>query len=126
MLIVGANPSKHNLSRFIPFIGSKSDKMLTEWVNFLELDDYTTVNASDRILKKGERLKIGDFDLERLLAKAKEYDMIIVLGKDAAKACDLLQLTYEYLPHPSPLNRVLNNKVMLNLRLHELKEKCHK
>lgn len=121
VLLVGANPSRHNKTEEA-FIGSRSGKTLQLWLEYMEISDYTLLNASDRILKPKERLRIGDFKLERLLIASKKHDEIIALGGDAAKACDLLQLKFHLLPHPSGLNRQNNDKKLVKLKLDELKK----
>ena len=68
-------------------------------------DDPTEGN---RPLKMREvRLKLNELSLKIQDIKP---DKIIALGKTAARALTLLHLDFYEMPHPSPINRVLNNK----------------
>lgn len=120
VLLVGANPSKKNLFSHVPFVGTKSEKVLNEWIEFLDLKNYTIINASDRVLEKGEKLQVGDFNIERLVRESEKHDVVIALGADASKACSLCAIEHYKLPHPSGLNRQLNDKEYVNGRLKEV------
>lgn len=110
VLIVGANPSKKNLFDNVPFLGSRSGVILQEWIEYLSLKNYTVINASDRILEKGEKLSVKDYNIERLVKESERHDFVIALGEEASKACKLCSIEHSRLPHPSGLNRQLNDK----------------
>ena len=96
---------------------SRSRKILDSWLSRISLDHPHSIvlaNVSDdptegnRPLKMREvRLKLNELSLKIQDIKP---DKIIALGKTAARALTLLHLDFYEMPHPSPINRVLNNK----------------
>ena len=120
VLFVGANPSRHNTDARIAFDGTKSGKVLATWISALEVKDYLLMNLIDEVkpkltksdlIKGAKRVKMAQFD----------FDMIIALGNDAAEACKLAKVNCIKLPHPSPSNRILNDKQHVKKLLAETK-----
>lgn len=108
VLFVGSNPSKKNLKSEQPFIGTRSHDTLLQWIAALGVSDYTLTNASDKV---AYRLTNEDIDYDRLEDLIVKNDVIIALGRVAEKAVKATgRKSYVYLPHPSPRNRVLNDK----------------
>jgi len=104
VLFVGSSPSRKNTISWIPFVGTKSAKTLKSWM--LELgvqgkvmNAYPTVNHAQNIS-----------NLFRLKAAADRFDKIIALGDTAHKALLDANIEHFVLPHPSGLNRKLNDK----------------
>jgi uracil-DNA glycosylase len=57
-------------------------------------------------------------------AEVQEPDRIIALGKTAEKALTLLHIPHMAMPHPSGLNRKLNDKTYVEQKIKELVEYC--
>lgn len=113
IIFVGDCPSKKNISKHVPFIGTKSYDTLSEWFNVLDLrfHEYILYNSHT----------------DKLLNKIKIYDdnnfTIIALGNKAADRLKKrgIQILYK-LPHPSPRNRKLNDKQFVINELKKCKE----
>lgn len=125
VLFVGSNPSVKNLDPSIPFEGTRSQKILDVWINFLQLADYQVVNILDRATTNNRPLtkrEIKNCIIEfRMKLQDIKYDRIIALGNSASIALKMLKLEHYKLPHPSPRNRKLNNKDELQKELKECK-----
>lgn len=107
VLFVGSNPSRANLKTEQPFIGTKSYDKLLQWIDYLDIKEYTLVNASNKL---GD-VALGDMNLDRLADGMIRHDVVVALGRTAEKAVRAAgRSVFFYLPHPSPRNRVLNNK----------------
>jgi len=107
VLFVGSNPSEANLKTEQPFIGTRSHKKLLQWIDWLGVEDYTLINASDKL----GSVTLGDMNFDRLQDSMIRHDVVIALGRVAEKAVKTAgRKDYLYLPHPSPRNRVLNDK----------------
>ena len=120
VLFVGANPSRHNTEARIAFAGTKSGKVLLSWISALGIRDYKLINLIDDIkpkLTKSDLIK----GAKRVKMEQFEFDTIIALGNDAAEACKLAKVNCIKLPHPSPSNRILNDKQHVKKLLHETK-----
>lgn len=120
VLIVGQNPSTHNLTPHVPFKGSSSGRTLDRWLAQLGLDGSVViiVNASDVV---GRRPRISELrqDITWFC-----YDKIVALGELASRSLLLSGCPFQRyfrLPHPSGLNRKLNDKK----RLAEQLEACY-
>ena len=112
ILILGRNPSKKNCDPNIPFLGAPCYKRLMRWLEKLNGPNrhFILANCSnDKEAKFNTKALPNLFSnlLEHILKY--EVDLIIALGNDAAKVCELAQVTYYKLPHPSGLNRLFNN-----------------
>lgn len=110
ILIVGDSPSKLNKDPNVPFIGAKCEKRLRSWLEYLQLNwnDCIFINSTDKDAK---------YKVQNLLKK--NYN-IIALGN---KASNFLNYKDHFkLPHPSGLNRKLNDKVYEKKMLDNCKE----
>lgn len=105
ILIVGDEPSRLNKSKDVAFVGARSEKRLLEWLAYLEIEDYQIINSHTNKLKKEIKNHTGP---------------IIALGTKAYKRCleyhDMVRVFK--LPHPSGLNRQVNDKEYIK---HQLK-----
>lgn len=125
ILIVGSNPSRLNEDPSVPFVGSRSEPLLREWLQALGAHEYDFVNASDLVVGKGEVvtlsavLKTANYD--RLLEKATAADKVLALGAAASAACAKIDLEHFRLPHPSPLNRQINDGKFISTVLKQAK-----
>lgn len=100
IVIIGDRSSKHNLDKNVPFVGTKSFKTLQAWIKALELQDYQIYNA------------YTEHGTANILPSE---GIFIALGANASKALKGRQ--HFKLPHPSGLNRKLNNKIWLQQQL---------
>ena len=122
ILFVGSNPSHLNNNPHIPFHGSRSEKNFNEWSNRLVPNgNYKVVNVSNALTPHNRPLREDEFDLLTLSINAldPEINRVIALGNTASIALEMIGIKYFKLPHPSPLNRKINNKIYLDAILEE-------
>jgi uracil-DNA glycosylase len=128
VVFLGSNPSALNDDPNVAFKGSASYPRLLKWIEFfkLNIDDVVLLNCSNRVLEKGEKLSDEDIDLSMLKYIVQEDTKIVALGQIAAKAVEKLKLDFFVLPHPSPLNRMLNDEKALMVLLNQCRFWIHK
>lgn len=100
-VFVGDTPSKRNAYKEIPFIGTRSFKRLAAWIKLISPDYYIVYNS--------------DSEAQLNLIKAlylKEFK-VVALGKNASKTLLLHNIPHMQLPHPSGLNRAVNDQARL-------------
>src|ERR1700722_2963725 len=123
VLFIGPSPSKKNTDPNIAFKGTKSYTTLLKWIKQLGLkeNECEFFNISNRIgAKKFHGLDI--LNLYYTLKDAKNRKMkIITLGKQVQKTLDknpdYFRTMFFSLPHPSGLNRKLNDKTYVKKEL---------
>lgn len=97
-----------------PFVGTKSHKVFKRWLDEAGLDESYIVytNASMQVKKSGTPRKLMKTELYMLGKHLSMANVIITLGNYAAEAVNDVDLHYKAykLPHPSGLNRKLNDK----------------
>lgn len=130
VVFVGDKPSTKNKNKNIAFVGTKSYKKLLEWIYLLDLDINVVYmcNKSDVTLKN---CKISGSYLEISTPSIKleifDQDIVIALGESSFKHLNNLtkksdkNFNITRLPHPSGLNRILNNKTFLKKELARVK-----
>ena len=115
IIFVGDRPSKDNIDPNVAFVGTKSYKTLLEWIYKMDLDisEICMYNRND------DELEFW-FNLRNRRERAVSF---IALGKEASKylASDRVDNFFE-LPHPSGLNRKLNDKKWLEEQLNKCKD----
>lgn len=121
MIFIGDQPSKKNLDPNVPFVGTNSYKTLLGWIAEMDVDVTRTYlgNVKDISLYNGKWPTLNRTDLS---LDIETYDKVVALGKSAEKHLTNLGISYFALPHPSGLNRKLNDKKWIK---NELK-KCSK
>lgn len=104
VLLVGDAPSGLNLDPKVPFIGSKCWPRLQNWMESLECRaDSIIINQSD-------------YTFPQLLSVITYHNIpVVALGNNASKA--LKDIPHFKLPHPSGLNRQINDKSFINQQL---------
>jgi uracil-DNA glycosylase family 4 len=121
ILFIGSNPSQKS-SKTVPFWhDTNSRKVLDKWFSHVQgevththfLNVSNQVTPGNRPLKTSE-IKVSLDRLEREITLGIRPDYIITLGKTAEKALVMMKITetgYDYyaMPHPSGLNRQLND-----------------
>ena len=97
-----------------PGNGGSSLKTLNKWI---EKEHYSFTNVC---ITRGKVIP----DLSRLCTELRNYDRIVALGNVASNALNKIGLKHFKMPHPSGLNRQLNNKEFMNDRLNKLSTYC--
>lgn len=114
ILVIAQNPKiHHNLEN--PLIGTKSYQTFMTWCTRagMTAEDFYIINAASKF----GTVKMGDVDLNQMRAYVDKYGKIICLGKFAEKAvkrCDIQSKKILFLPHPSGLNRILNDQLVVD------------
>jgi hypothetical protein len=110
ILIVGQNPSSAKKAK-------KNDSLdrLLDWCTAWKLDKWDFMNCSD---EPGDKYTI---DFDRLKDAGQQFDKIIALGNVASNALKKVGVDHFKMPHPSPLNRQLNDKQFEKTMI----EKCY-
>jgi len=105
VLIVGMNPS-NTLEKVKVRKNSTFDR-LNKWMDRLGVCHYSFINViNDRNIKLNHK----NVDDKFLLSATKDYNHIIALGGFASDSLVRAKINHFRLPHPSPLNRLLNDK----------------
>lgn len=89
---------------------------LNVWTEQLGLEKYGFVNAYPHPGK----CKVSQVNLDNLRALVYKFTKVVALGNFAAEALKKAGIDCFKLPHPSPLNRQVNDKVFISEQL----EKC--
>ena len=113
VLIVGINPSGSDPTRV-----SQSIKRLCKWTESLGLTFFSFVNCISRPGPYRE----SDVDYEMLQECVKGYKKVIALGNFPSMALSKIKVEHFMLPHPSGLNRKLNDKSYETKILEECRE----
>ena len=103
VLVVGMNPSNK------PLLGSSRNATLSKletWMSDIGVHHFSFCNTFD---DPGES-RMSKVDFDRLNTLAGEYDKIIALGGFVSTALNRINVSHFRMPHPSPLNRQLNDK----------------
>lgn len=100
VLLVGINPSGKPFRK-----GCSLDKM-NVWMEALGFHHYSFSNV---IPYEGE-YKMRDVDVDFVRLFADGYKRVIALGGFASRALARAGVHHYVLPHPSPLNRKLNDR----------------
>ena len=112
VLLVGSNPSNASpdISDFHP--STRSRIILDQWFNGMAVNNISYTNVAAVRTPENRPLRISEIrrNLPRLQNITKNYSKIIALGKTASKALSMLDIEHFAAPHPSGLNRQLNNK----------------
>lgn len=113
VVFVGDEPSKTNIDPDIAFVGAKCFQRLTQWIKELNVDYYICLNSNtDNDMFKIERLVEDGFK-------------VVALGNKASKRLEDLQIGHHKLPHPSGLNRQLNDDRYMALEIMHCYEYVH-
>ena len=103
VLIVGMNPSNWHKPNGR---NSPTYKKLVEWMTECGVTYFSFCNTFN---EPGEP-KTSKIDYSGLQEMSSGYDKILALGVFVSKALDKLDIQHFKLPHPSPRNRLFNNK----------------
>lgn len=110
---------------------AKSTKVLHDWLWKADLDlslnnVFMFANVANYVTENNRPLKVAEIKAAlpelRETIDQNEVDKIVALGKTAEKALTLLGLDFYAMPHPSGLNRKLNDKNYVEEKINGLKE----
>lgn len=128
VLCVGSNPSKKSLTHNAFDLSTKSGQLVDRWLLPYEkliatrahVNVYNQPTENNRPLKKSEI----EANCSRLLSNIEEFepDLVVAFGKTAATALDILGIPYYEMPHPSGLNRQLNDPNFVTEKLKGLED----
>ena len=127
ILFIGSNPSTR-ASSTEPFTeDTVSGRILRSWVEGIEgeilFDNIAClVTENNRPLNQNEKAHAQVSLAERI--KEINPDRIVALGKAASGVLSKLGLEHLEMPHPSGLNRKLNDKTYTAAKIEELKQYC--
>ena len=113
IMIVGINPSSGK-----PNKTSATIKRLNSWADTLGIDYYSFTN----VIHQTGAYKQSLVDKETLLCYIKDYKKVIALGPLVSKTLNRLGIDHYTMPHPSPLNRQLNDREYEVMKLEECKK----
>lgn len=125
VLFVGSNPSVVSKT-YNPFCESTvSGRILVGWIRQTCPDDISAAcNVTDLPTQSNRPLTVKEIknSLPRLQLKINSANptKIVALGKTAAKALTLLRIPHYAMPHPSPVNRQLNNQQFIDSKMNGL------
>lgn len=104
-VLVGDEPSNTNIHKDLAFVGAKCFNTVVEWIDSMGLDYYVCLNSHT------------PENLDKIQALTKEGFKVVAFGKKASKRLEKLSIEHYVMPHPSPRNRILNNKQQVALYL---------
>ena len=103
LLIIGHSPSPSSKVRE----GNPTLKRLDRWLDACGVGIYSFTN-----LQPSSSLSIKNLEINKTLfhKMVKNYRKVITLGKEVKHYTNKMGYNFYELPHPSPLNRNLNDK----------------
>lgn len=126
VVFIGSNPSQRS-SSIVPFYyDTKSMAILTEWMNELydlgcRHESHHFLNVSNAPTPGNRPLKVSEIHAELIGLEGRissiSPDRVIALGRTAEKALTLLRIPHYAMPHPSGLNRKLNDKAYITEKI---------
>jgi uracil-DNA glycosylase len=120
VVFVASNPSVKSSDTACMNVATRSRIILNGWIEEIEAN-VRFVNVCDDRTEKNRPLTVSEIKscLKSLEIKLQDCDKIVTLGNTASKAVSMLGLKHLKVPHPSPKNRLLNDKKFVE----EIKEK---
>ena len=115
VLVVGMNPSNKPTLKGKP---NATFRKLENWMDQLGIHHFSFCNTFD----EPSEAKYSKVDFQRLCTLTKQYDKIIALGGFVSGSLNKIDVTHFKLPHPSPRNRVLNDKAYEKKIINECKD----
>ncbi len=127
LVFVGSNPSWASSVSKAFDMSTYSGRVLNGWTKELSgVDYFRYANVCDKPTPNNRPLKDSEIkdNIAQLNTWLESYGniKIVALGKTATKALTLLQLPFYEMPHPSGLNRQLNDPEYIAKKLKGLKE----
>lgn len=134
IIFVGDKPSSKNKDKDIAFVGTKSYKTLLEWIYLLDLDLNSVYICNKSDIKSSVCKSSGPYlsvNTPSISLDVFRQDVIIALGDNAFKHLkkEVKKTGGEFnlikMPHPSGLNRTLNDKAFVKSEIARIKKIIH-
>lgn len=132
VLFIGSNPATAATSTYPFDISSKSGKTIREWIIRAGITGNATFyNVANRRTPNNRPLKKSEIEaalpmLQRAVEWEKSFQRkdiyLVAVGKTAQQALTLLRLPFYAMPHPSGLNRQLNDPQFVEEKINGLKK----
>lgn len=126
VLFIGMNPSQASASTAPFHESTKSGRVLKEWTDKVGISNpiignicYRTTENNRNLTKK--EIKENVKGLARSIVRHNPTH-VVALGNAAAMALDICGIKYLKMPHPSGLNRKLNDPTYVEEQLNKLRE----
>lgn len=107
VLFIGLNPTKAKYRKGCAWY------RLHDWIEDMGIDIFAFTNLSFDPWWDG---KMND-DLYQIVSKSVEGHKVVALGGKVSKVLNRLNVDHFMLPHPSPLNRQINDTVYISDQL---------
>ena len=127
IIFIGSNPSTASKDNSAFSETTKSGRLLKGWIDELKVDAYKIINIMDT--KKDDNKPLSQVEiiaslpyLKEKLGEVTQDVRIVALGAAASKALTLLNLKHFKAPHPSGLNRKLNDETYRKTMIEDLKK----
>lgn len=133
VVLIGSNPSQKSGS-ILPFwYDAKSTAVINKWMEQVHKDDNIELesvhfgNVANIVTPNNRPLKMSEIKaalprLDKFINVDVVPDKVIALGRTAEKALTLLGIPHYAMPHPSGLNRLLNDPAYVTEKINGLKE----
>ena len=120
-MLVGSNPSRRSPDNSVFHASTRSRMTVDAWFRDIECQISFT-NVSREKTENNRPLTVREIrsNLPRLKEELKGYDKIVALGNTAQKALTLLCFDFFAMPHPSGLNRLLNDPIYIKNKIKAL------
>lgn len=112
ILVIGLNPTKLPIPR-----QGGSVSRFSQWMDRLNINIVSFTNLSPDPYWDGKEI-----DEPFLRQSIEGYDKIIVWGNSVSKYVKKMGIEHFVLPHPSPLNRQINDHDFIEQKLKECEE----
>lgn len=127
ILFIGSNPSGKASSNEAFTSDTASGRLVRSWAEGIEgtilyENIVSQKTENNRPLNSNEMAHATASLLERIIRI--NPTRLVALGKSAAKVLEGLDLKYLEMPHPSGMNRKLNDKVYTAEKIRALREYC--
>jgi uracil-DNA glycosylase len=119
VIVIGQNPADRNSrKKDFSFNNASALGRLNNWMDKVGVKFYSFSNA---VSTPGKVTK-DMIDYDRLVQLCKGYKNVLALGEFPSKALDKININHFKLPHPSGLNRQINDHAFIEKRLTECKD----
>ncbi len=127
IVFVGSNPSNASETEEAFARGTKSYKILESWAEAAAMTAWAVVNVSNKKTPNNRPLNTAEIKeaIPDLINVLKGSDKVVALGKTAAKALTMAGIFHLEMPHPSGLNRKLNDPDYVFMCLNNLRRFVH-
>ena len=124
IILLGSNPGNASPDTTAFHPDTRSRKILDQW--FLNIHaDISFANVRDQRTPNNRPLRVSEIRacLPWVRRKTDGFDKVVALGKTASKALELLgDVEFVEMPHPSGMNRLLNDADYVAKKVKELEE----